>query len=154
MLLGTALAISPLAAALAVDPGAIGRVGALWWMSGMVVCWVAGFDVIYALQDVEVDRRLGLFSVPARLGVGRALWLSRGLHAGAAGCLLMAWRSDGRFGVVFLGATVIAAALLVAEHVVLMKRGEKGLDMAFFTLNGIVSCVVGGLGVVDLALAK
>ncbi len=153
-LLGTALAISPLAAALAVDPAAISRVSALWWLSGMVVCWVAGFDVIYALQDVEVDRRLGLFSVPARLGIGRALWLSRVLHAGAAACLLMAWRSDTRFGVVFLAAVAIAAALLAVEHIVLAKRGEKGLDMAFFTLNGIVSCVVGGLGVVSLLAGR
>ncbi len=152
VLLGTALAISPLAAALAVNPAAITTVPALWWMGAMVVCWVAGFDVIYALQDVDVDRRLGLFSVPARLGIDRALWLSRALHAGAAACLLMAWFSDPRFGPVFLAAVVIAAGLLVAEHIVLARRGERGLQMAFFTLNGIVSCAVGGLGVIDLLI--
>ncbi len=150
VLLGTALAISPLAAALAVDPSALARAPALWWVSGMVVCWVAGFDVIYALQDVGTDRRLGLFSIPARLGVGRALWLSRGLHAAAAACLLLAWRADPRFGWPFALAVAACACLLACEHVILAKRGERGLDMAFFTLNGIVSCVVGGLGVADL----
>lgn len=163
--LGSALAASPLAAAVAVDPGvvglpvmggAVGGVGgvnpAVWWLAGMVLCWVAGFDVIYALQDVEFDREHGLFSVPARLGVANAIRLSRVLHAAACGCLGMAWRSEGRFGAVFGAAVVLAGGLLVMEHVVLARRGKAGLDMAFFTINGVVSVVVGALGCLDLAV--
>lgn len=160
--LGTALAASPVAAAIAVAPGVVGLpeltgaagaelVPAVWWIAGMVVCWVAGFDVIYALQDVEFDRGRGLYSMPASLGVERAIWVSRVLHAGAAGCLVLAWRSEPRFGPAFGGAVLLAAGLLVLEHVVLARRGKAGLDMAFFTINGVVSVLVGVVGCVDLA---
>ncbi len=150
VLLGTALAISPLAAALAVRPAALREVLALYALAGMVVLWVAGFDVIYALQDTAFDRARGLFSIPSRLGVGPAMWLSRAMHAGTWGCLLAAWQLDPRFGPVFGVALVLVAGLLIFEHLHLARRGEAGLEMAFFTINGIVSCVVGGLGVVDV----
>ncbi len=150
VLLGSALAIAPVAAALAVRPEAVGDTPALWWIAAMVLLWVAGFDVIYALQDTEFDQRMGLFSIPSRLGVPAALWLSRAMHVGSLACLALAWRADARFGGVFLAAVVLAGVLLVAEHVVLAKRGKAGLDMAFFTLNGVISCAVGTLGVVDL----
>lgn len=152
LLLGTALAISPLAAALAVRPAALTDTPALWWLSGMVTLWVAGFDIIYALQDTEFDRATGLRSVPAGLGPRGAVWISRLLHAGAAGCLAGASLADARFGVIFGAAVVLAASLLVVEHAVLSRRGMAGLPMAFFTLNGVVSCVVGGLGVLDSTL--
>ncbi len=150
--LGGALAASPIAAAIAVNPIALGEGESLWWLAGMVLLWVSGFDVIYALQDVEFDRGAGLFSVPSRLGVGRAIWISRGLHVGAYLCLAMAVGGDDRFGMVMWGAWAAVGGLLVMEHVVLAKRGQAGLDMAFFTLNGVVSCVLGVAGVVDLAV--
>lgn len=150
--LGGALAASPVAAAIAIDPSFLGRSPMLWSLAGMVVLWVAGFDVIYAIQDIEFDRREGLSSIPARLGLRGAAWTSRALHAGALGMLLLAWRGEPRFGPIFGAAVGLAAALLVLEHVVLARRGKAGLDMAFFTLNGIVSCVLGALGCADLLL--
>lgn len=150
VLLGSALAISPVAAALAVRPESLGDTPAVWWLAGMVVLWVAGFDVIYALQDTDYDRGAGLHSIPSRLGVGAALWISRAMHVGAAGLIWAAWRSDARFGWVFAAAAGLVVVLLVAEHAVLAKRGRAGLETAFFTLNGVISCVVGGLGVVDV----
>jgi 4-hydroxybenzoate polyprenyltransferase len=66
--------------------------------------------------------------------------------------LVLAWRSDARLGVLFAIAVAIAAALLVGEHLVLAKRGKAGLSAAFFTFNGIVSLVVGALGITDLVL--
>jgi 4-hydroxybenzoate polyprenyltransferase len=150
--LGSALAISPLAAAIAVDPHALRTTPALWLLSGMVLLWVAGFDVIYALQDVAFDRSAGLFSIPSRLGPRRAIWISRALHAAAFGLLVGAWRAEPRFGPVFGAAVAAVALLLIAEHAVLAKRGEAGLDMAFFTLNGVVSCVLGAAGVIALLL--
>lgn len=150
VLLGTALAISPIAAAIAVDPGALTRVWTLYLIALMVTCWVAGFDVIYALQDEGFDRGAGLFSIPAKLGKQGAVWVSRGLHVCAAGALAGAWLVDARFGAIFLGAVILACACLIMEHVVLVRRGLAGLPMAFFTLNGVLSCVVGGLGIADL----
>src|SRR5207244_4471223 len=94
--LGVALAASPVAAAIAVDPRSLAAAPALWWLAGMVVFWVAGFDVIYALQDVGFDREAGLHSIPARLGPGRAIWVSRLFHGAAGACLVGAAMSDPR----------------------------------------------------------
>ncbi len=160
VVLGSALAASPLAAAIAVDPGSLGLpalggasvggvVASLPWIAGFVLCWVAGFDVIYALQDVEFDRKSGLYSMPASLGIGAAMWISRGLHSAGAACLWMAWSRGPRFGPVFGAGVALVCGLLVLEHVVLARRGKAGLDMAFFTINGVVSVVVGVLGCAD-----
>jgi 4-hydroxybenzoate polyprenyltransferase len=150
--LGTALGLSPLAAALAVDPAAAVSQPALWLLAGMVTCWVAGFDIIYALQDVEVDRAHGLSSVPARWGAAAALWVSRGLHlAAAAGLVAAAW-IDPRLGLLFALGTAIVIALLVYEHATVARWGTTRLALAFFTLNGIISCILGGLGVADVLL--
>lgn len=150
LFLGGALAVSPIAAAIAIDPQSLSRTPALCFLAAFVLLWVAGFDVIYALQDVAFDQRRGLFSIPSRLGPGRAIWISRALHAAAAAMLLIAWRSESRFGPIFAAAWVLVVALLIAEHAILARRGEAGLDMAFFTVNGVVSCVVGAAGIADL----
>lgn len=149
LFLGGALAASPVAACIAVDPSALNGVPAIWAISLMVLFWVAGFDIIYALQDVDFDRSAGLFSIPARLGPGRAVWVSRGLHAMAFAMLLAAAWLDPRLSWIFLAGVALVGALLVTEHVVLIRRGLAGLDMAFFTLNGVVSCVLGVAGCLD-----
>lgn len=150
ILLGSALAISPLAAALAVRPSALGDTLALYALMGMVALWVAGFDIIYALQDVAFDRSAGLHSIPARLGPARAVWLSRAMHAAAVVCLIEVILIDTRLRTVFPVGVGVAAALLVCEHVVLARRGLAGLPLAFFTINGVVSVVLGAAGVVDV----
>jgi 4-hydroxybenzoate polyprenyltransferase len=152
LFLGGALGVSPLAAALAVNPDFAAGSVSLWFLAGMVVLWVAGFDVIYALQDLDFDRARGLSSIPARLGWRGAAWVSRGLHLGALGMLWGAWRAEPRFGVLFGVALGAVSVLLVTEHLILARRGKAGLDAAFFTVNGVVSCVVGALGWLDLAL--
>lgn len=152
LFLGGALAASPLAAAIAVEPGSLAELPALWCLAGMVAAWVAGFDVIYALQDIDFDRAAGLRSIPARLGWRGAAWASRALHAAAVGLLVAAWRLDPRLDALFGAGVAAAAALLVAEHALLARRGAAGIPMAFFTLNGIVSCVLGALGCADVLL--
>lgn len=152
LFLGGALAASPIAAAIAIDPASLSRTPMLWSLAGMVALWVAGFDVIYAIQDMEVDRREGLSSIPARLGLHGALWTSRVLHAAAFALLVLAWRSDTRLGALFGAALVPIAGLLVLEHLVLARRGKAGLNMAFFTLNGIVSCLLGVAGCADILI--
>ncbi|MEM9560846.1 MAG: 4-hydroxybenzoate octaprenyltransferase, partial [Planctomycetota bacterium] len=147
--LGGALAASPIAAAIAVGPDQLTQSPAVFWIAGMVLCWVAGFDVIYALQDLDYDRGAGLHSIPAAFGWRGAAWISRALHAGALACLVFAWRAEPTFGVIFLSGVAAVAGLLVWEHVTLAKRGRAGIPMAFFTLNGVVSLILGGAGVID-----
>lgn len=149
LLLGSALAISPLAAALAVRPASLGEVPALYWLAGMVTLWVAGFDILYALQDEAFDRATGLFSIPARLGRSRAVAFSRLLHILAAAALWAAALTEPRFGPVFFGAAAGACVLLITEHAVLQRRGLAGLPLAFFTMNGVISIIVGAAGVAD-----
>lgn len=150
--LGGALAASPIAAAIAVNPEALSTTPALWWIALMVLLWVSGFDVIYALQDMDFDREHELRSIPARFGWRGAAWISRVLHVGAMGALVLAWRAEPRLGVIYLGATVLVGALLVAEHVILARRGKAGLDMAFFTVNGVVSILLGLAATIDTLL--
>ncbi len=151
--LGGALAASPLAAAVAVDPGSLVTTGAghaVWWLAAMVLCWVAGFDVIYALQDLEFDRASGLRSVPARFGWRGAAWASRGLHLLAVGALVGAWVAEPRFGPIFGAGVGVVAVAIALEHAVLARRGREGIPMAFFTLNGVVSLVLGAAGIADV----
>ena len=154
--LGGALAASPLAAAIAINPAAIATTPALWFLAGMVLLWVAGFDVIYALQDIDYDRSVQLHSIPAALGWKNAIRVSRLLHLGAFTLLILAalpaTGHEPRFGPVFLTAVALVGLLLIAEHAILAKRGKAGLDMAFFTINGIVSCVLGAAGILDVTV--
>lgn len=153
LFLGGALAASPLAAVIAVNPHYLLQSPSAWWLAAMVALWVAGFDVIYALQDLDFDQREGLFSVPARFGAGRAIWISRLLHVLAFAALVASWWTEPRLNTLTAIALAAVAALLVSEHVVLARRGQAGLEMAFFTLNGVVSCVLGALGSIDTLIS-
>ena len=162
LFLGVALGISPVAAAVAIEPGALalhpgtlgpGMPGAVWLIAGMVLCWVAGFDVIYALQDVEHDRAQGLFSMPSRLGAETALWVSRALHLCVIAALAWAWLSSPLLRGLFAGAIVLTAALLVVEHALVWGSKTHRLNMAFFTVNGVVSLLLGAAGITDVVLA-
>lgn len=150
--LGASLALSPLAAALAVEPAALGD-AAPWWLAAAVLGWVAGFDVIYALQDEAVDRDQGIHSLPGRLGGARALWISRLLHATAAGALVMTAQTSPRLGAIFTGAVAVVIALLVIEQATVARWGTRRIALAFFTLNGAISVLVGLAGVTDVILS-
>ena len=147
--LGLALSISPIAAAIAIEPGYLSQ-PAVWLLALMVLTWVAGFDVLYALQDTEVDRELGLYSIPSRLGVGNALMISRGLHLISIAALLgVAWHSA-QLGVLFWIAAGITGALLIFEHALVWGGKTKQLNMAFFTVNGVISLMLGAAGIADI----
>jgi 4-hydroxybenzoate polyprenyltransferase len=160
LVLGTALAASPLAAAIgvgglaALNPAA--PEGHAAWailaLAGMVVFWVAGFDVIYALADLEFDRQAGLHSIPARLGWRGAAWASRAMHALALAFLVLVPALEPRLGLPFMLGVVAVAGLLVLEHAILARSGPAGLDVAFFTVNGVVSVLLGTIGVLDTLL--
>ena len=149
--LGSSLALSPLAAAIAVDPGSLGSPG-IWFLSAMVLFWVAGFDIIYALQDLEVDQEQGLHSMPSRLGVSRALIAARVMHVIAVLCLLGVATSVPDLGALMLIVSGGVAALLVFEHLTVVRWGTSRMALTFFLLNGLVSCLIGIAGVIDLSL--
>ena len=150
--LGSSLAISPIAAAIAINPAAVVEQASIWLIGTMVLCWVAGFDIIYALQDVEIDRKQGLFSIPSRLGVQRAMLISRTLHALSIACLIACLLIDDRLDLLFGLGIAAVCALLLYEHLTVARWGTTKIAIAFFTLNGIISCLLGALGIVDVLL--
>lgn len=151
--LGFALALSPVAAAISIEPGYLGQ-PIVWGLALMVLCWVAGFDVLYAMQDTKADRELGLYSIPSRLGVNNALWISRGLHLVSITALLgVAWLSS-QLGVLFLIAAGLTCALLIFEHALVWGGRTKQLNMAFFTVNGVISLLLGAAGIADVITAR
>jgi len=109
-----------------------------WLLVIGVACWVAGFDVLYSLQDVGFDREHGLRSIPARLGIPGALVVSALLHVVTVACLFGTGLTLGR-GVPYMAGVALVAILLVYEHAIVKPGDLSRLDKAFFDLNGYVS---------------
>jgi 4-hydroxybenzoate polyprenyltransferase len=132
LVLGLALAIAPVGAWIAVR----GRFDvAPLLLAVAVLTWVAGFDVIYACQDADFDRRSGLYSLPARLGVGGALRVARALHVTAVftlASLYAAWPLHA----VYLVGVALVAVLLAYEHSLVREGDLSKVDAALFTVNG------------------
>lgn len=147
LVLGLALAMAPVGGWLAVA-GSFSPVPLLLGLA--VLLWVAGFDVVYACQDADFDRGEGLFSIPARFGVGPALSISRGLHASAFAALVAVGLVAGLHPVYWYGLAVVLA-LLVGQHALLKPDDLSKVGIAFFNANGLLS--VAYLAVVLAALA-
>ena len=139
VVLGWCLCIAPTGAWVAVR-GAIDSPVPLL-LSLVVLLWTAGFDVLYACQDYDFDRKAGLRSIPARLGVARALWVSRGLHAGAFAALVGLYFLTG-LGAAALAGVVATGALLVYQHSLVRADDLSRLNAAFFTTNAFVSVIL------------
>jgi 4-hydroxybenzoate polyprenyltransferase len=139
--LGLALSLAPLGAWIAVRGSLGGEAVPVLWLAGAVLTWVAGFDLIYACQDVEFDRQAHLHSIPARFGIGRALGLSSALHALTVACLVLVGRVGG-LSLIWWGAVALVALLLVWEHSLVSKDDLSRVDAAFFTVNGWVSVLL------------
>ena len=140
LVLGVGLSIAPVGGYIAIT----GHWSDPWWMlialAIGVVTWVAGFDILYALQDVSFDRENGLFSVPAAFGEARALGIARALHATTVVALALAGFGAGAGVLYFVGA-VVAGLLLLYEHSLVKVDDFSRLDAAFFTMNGVISIV-------------
>ena len=136
--LGWALSIAPAGAWVAVR-GSLGREPLL--LSLAVLLWTSGFDVLYACQDADFDRERGLFSIPSRVGVARALWIARGLHALMFASLVGFYMltNSGALGLVGVVAT---GALLVYQHSIVRAGDLSRLNAAFFTTNAFVSVIL------------
>ena len=136
--LGAALGLAPLGAWIAIT-GSIAAPPLL--LAAAVTLWVAGFDIIYSLQDEEFDRARGLRSAPAVLGAGQALLVARVLHVLALlGFLAFAVMAGS--GWLRLTAVLAAAALMVRQHRMVSADDLSSVDAAFFTTNGVLSVVM------------
>lgn len=145
--LGSAIALSPPAAWLAIDPGSLGWPALL--LSIAVSAWISGFDIIYACQDIEVDRREGLHSLPASLGPAAALWFARGLH-GVTVAALWGVGILASLGAVYFAGVIIVALLLIFENALVRAGDYRRVNLAFFTVNGVVSVAWAASVFVDL----
>lgn len=106
-----------------------------------VLFWIAGFDLIYACQDVDFDRKVRLHSVPARFGIAAALWSSAVAHAFTVGLLAVTGYLLG-LGVLYWTGLAVAAGLLIYEHSLVRPDDLSKLDVAFFNVNGYVAVIV------------
>jgi 4-hydroxybenzoate polyprenyltransferase len=111
-----------------------------WLLGAAVGTWVAGFDLLYSLFDIEIDRSQGLQSVAARFGVSATFWVSRVLHAGTVALLAAAGAGLAVGALYWLGVAAVGA-LLAYEHLLVSPQDLRRLNTAFFTLNGVISIV-------------
>lgn len=137
LVLGFSLGIAPAAAWIAVRGSLDSRI---LWLTAAVTLWTAGFDIIYSCQDYEFDLEAGLFSIPRRLGIAGALWISRALHLGMLACLLILVRVFALGGLALAGIAAVAGILLW-EHKLVWPADLSRVDAAFFTMNGYVSVI-------------
>ena len=144
--LGLCLGIAPIGAWIAVA----GRIDLLPVLLGLAVLfWTAGFDVMYALQDEEHDRRVGLRSLPGRWGTVRALQVSALLHVAMLLVLVLVWRLIGGGALFAIGIAVTAVALAY-QHAIVKPGDLSRIDTAFFTANGFVSVALAACGIADV----
>ncbi len=136
--LGLALAFAPVGAWIAIR-GTIDMPVII--LAVAVLTWVAGFDIFYALQDIEFDTQAGLHSIPRYLGVNGSLWVARLLHLVTIAGLLYIYYPLGLHFIYLIGIGVVAA-MLVYEHLLLRNGDLDKLDAAFFNMNGYISVTV------------
>ncbi|HTL48554.1 MAG TPA: UbiA-like polyprenyltransferase [Verrucomicrobiae bacterium] len=149
-LLGIILGIAPYGSWIAAR-------GDFSWVPGLlmigITAWVAGFDIIYALQDVDFDRREGLFSFPSRFGLEKSLRVTAWLH----GVTVVAWAAMGwqaGLGWIYASGLTAVVILLVREHWLIKSFGLKKIQEAFFTLNAIISLGLFAATLTDLWIRR
>ena len=116
-----------------------------------VIAWLAGFDILYALQDIEFDRNHGLHSILQRFGIKTSLWLSRLFHLLTLGLLVITGLIF-RSGIIYFSGMVLVGLLLLYEHALVKEDDLSKLDMAFFNMNGYISMAVFVFTFIDLVL--
>lgn len=139
LILGWALSISPTAAWIAVRGTLDSETPLL--LSLLVMMWTAGFDVLYACQDFEYDRKAGLRSIPARFGIKNALRIARLFHFQAFIVLIILYLSTGLGWLALLGVAAVGA-LLVYQHTLVKPNDLSKMNAAFFTTNAFVSVIL------------
>jgi len=138
VVLGICLAAAPIGAWVAIR-GAVEAPALL--LGGVVLFWVAGFDILYALQDREFDQAAGLHSIPVLLGVNGSLWAARIFHLVMMGLLVgLFWLMQ--LGSMFMIGILVVAGMLLYEHWLLRDGNLDKLDAAFFNMNGYISIAI------------
>ena len=148
LVLGLGLSPAPIGAYLAVT-GSFSLLPILFSLA--VIFWVSGFDIIYALQDVDFDRSQHLYSIPAALGKARALRVSELLHLLSAACVIMAGFS-GEFHWLYWIGILVFAGMLIYQHSIVKPNDLRRVNIAFMTANGIASVIFGLLVILDIIL--
>jgi 4-hydroxybenzoate polyprenyltransferase len=150
LVLGLTIGLAPLGGWVAVT-GSVTLTSLVLYIT--VAIWTAGFDIIYACQDVDFDRKEGLHSIPARFGITRALDIARALHTfTAAGFALLLIMTDLSWW--YFAGIVVAAGLLLYEHRMVKPNDLSRLNAAFFTMNGILSAVLFIFTFIDLVVVR
>ncbi|GAB4092275.1 UbiA prenyltransferase family protein [Flaviaesturariibacter terrae] len=146
LVLGVGLSLAPIGAWLAVT-------GYFHWLpllfSFAVIFWVSGFDIIYAMQDVDFDTSQQLYSIPAAVGKARALRISEFLHLLSAACVVAAGRF-GHFGWLYWIGVLVFGGMLVYQHSIVKPTDLRRVNIAFMTANGIASVVFAAFVIADL----
>jgi 4-hydroxybenzoate polyprenyltransferase len=122
-----------------------------WVIYFAVVCWVAGFDILYACQDQAFDKKEGLYSIPAQFGIKTSLWIARSLHVATGLALIGLWWIA-PLGWIYAIGIFIACLILIYEHTLLKPNDLTKLNMAFFTMNGILSLVIFAFTLMDVVV--
>jgi 4-hydroxybenzoate polyprenyltransferase len=146
-ILGFCLALAPLGAWIAIT-GSLALTPLL--LGAAVGCWVSGFDLLYALQDIEFDQQAGLHSIPARIGIPATLQLARRLHLAMLGLLFLVWLASPLLNWLFLLGLLAVAALLHYEHGLVSPEDLSRIDTAFFTVNGYISLTLFIITAIDI----
>lgn len=150
VVLGLTIALAPLGGWVAVT----GKVdAAAWVLFGTIVFWIAGFDIVYACQDVEFDTKEGLKSIPVRFGVANSLKIAQAFHiltaVGFIGLLILS-----ELGWWYIAGMVIAYLILFYEHYIVSPADLSRLQTSFFTMNGVLSIVVFSFTLIDLVVQQ
>jgi 4-hydroxybenzoate polyprenyltransferase len=149
LVLGIGLSLAPIGAYLAVT-GEFALIPVLF--SFTVMFWVSGFDIIYAMQDVEFDQSQNLYSVPAHFGKARALRISEFLHLLSIATVVYAGIND-RFGAWYWIGTGVFISMLIYQHAIVKPDDLRRVNLAFMTANGIASVVFAVFVIADLLLS-
>ena len=152
LILGFADGISAPGAWIAVT-GTLSGSAPAWWLCGALTFWIGGFDLLYALQDVEFDRKAGLCSWPARFGVPSTLVVSSLMHLLTVACFALAGVAYGT-GWLFWVAVALSALALAYEHAIVKPSDLSRLGAAFFSVNGYLALGLFACGALDLWIGK
>jgi 4-hydroxybenzoate polyprenyltransferase len=147
--LGAALMLTPICAWIAIE-----QFDNIWpavILGAAVLFWVGGFDIIYACQDVDVDRKHGLHSIPAKLGVRRSLRLAAASHAVTVGLLFAIPSFYPALGLIYYVGVGMVAGLLIYEHLLVKPDDLTRVNLAFFHVNAVISLGLLIIGAADLA---
>ena len=148
LVLGLSLGIAPAGAYIAVT-------GDLTWqvclLSMLVLTWCGGFDIIYALQDAEFDRKRGLHSIPSKFSVATSLYISIALHCVSVAALVLFALHLPQSWLLWCGVGVFSA-ILVAEHILVTPKKQRSIGIAFGTLNGLASLTLAGFVIANVLI--